>query len=317
MADVLPGTPAPVPDGPYAIRTLLEQYGLRARKELGQHFLSDPALLDKIVQAAELTGHATVLEIGPGPGMLTRHLAQVAGRVVAVELDDGMVRLLRAELGALRNVEIVQGDILKLSPLTLLGSPIAAAQGAALAPYAVVANLPYYITTAVIRHLLESEPPPSRLVLTMQLEVAQRIVAGPGRMSLLAVSVQFYGQPRIVARIPAGAFVPPPQVDSAVLRVDTYPRPPVDVPGRADFFRVVRAGFGQKRKQLKNALTGGLGLPSPTVAATLAQAGIAPQRRAETLSLAEWAALAWAFVSVGHAQPDLKSGASGSSVSRT
>ena len=296
MADALPVTPAPdTADRPKAIRALLERYGLRARKELGQHFLSDPTLLDKIVRAAELTSAATVLEIGPGPGMLTRHLVQVAGRVVAVELDDGMVRLLRTELGALHNVEIVQGDILKLSPITLLVSPAAATKGAAPASYAVVANLPYYITTAVIRHLLESEPPPFRMVLTMQLEVAQRIVAVPGDMSLLAVSVQFYGEPRIVARIPAGAFVPPPQVDSAVLRVDTYPRPPVDVPGRADFFRVVRAGFGQKRKQLKNALTGGLGLPGPTIAAALAQAGIAPQRRAETLSLAEWAALAWAF----------------------
>ncbi len=263
-----------------SLGALLRRYGLHTRKVLGQHFLSDPGLLDKIVAAAELPPAASVLEIGAGPGLLTRRLAAVARRVVAVELDDGLVALLRHELAHLANVTVVHGDILKLDVPAVID-----------APYAVVANLPYYITSAVLRQLLQCVPPPFRLVLAVQREVAQRIVAAPGQLSLLAVSVQFYGQPRIVMRIPAGAFVPPPQVDSAVLRIDIHERPPVDVPSAEDFFRVVRAGFGQKRKQLRNALSAGLGLSAGQTSALLSAAGIAPSRRAETLSLAEWAAL--------------------------
>ena len=279
------------PDRPSTLRALLERYGLRARKELGQHFLCDPHILERIVRAAELTPDDTVLEIGPGPGMLTHQLARAAGRVVAVELDQGMVNLLRAEMADLANVEIVHGDILKLDPPCLVQPSPGRFNATAPTRYSVVANLPYYITSAAIRRLLESVPPPERLVLTLQLEVAQRIVALPGDMSMLAVSVQFYGQPHLVARIPAGAFVPAPQVDSAVLRIDTYPTPPVDVPTRAGFFRVVKAGFSQKRKQIKNALSAGLALHTDGVVAALLQAGIEPQRRAETLSLDEWAAL--------------------------
>jgi 16S rRNA (adenine1518-N6/adenine1519-N6)-dimethyltransferase len=263
-----------------SLGALLRRYGLHTRKVLGQHFLCDPRLLDKIVAAADLPPEVSVLEIGAGPGLLTRRLAAVAHRVVAVELDDGLVALLRHELAHLTNVTVIHGDILKLDIPALVD-----------APYAVVANLPYYITSAVLRQLLQCTPRPLRLVLTVQHEVAQRIVAAPGRLSLLAVSVQFYGRPRIVMRIPAGAFVPPPQVDSAVLRIDTYERPPVDVPSPGDFFRVVRAGFGQRRKQLHNALSAGLGLSTDQAVRALSAAGIAPSRRAETLSLAEWAAL--------------------------
>jgi 16S rRNA (adenine1518-N6/adenine1519-N6)-dimethyltransferase len=278
-------------DQPATLHALMQRYQLRPRKELGQHFLADPNILTKIVQAAELSPDTTVVEIGPGPGTLTRHLAQAAGRVVAVELDDAMVNLLRQEMTALPNVEIVHGDILKLDSPALVRRSVDGVADAPVPPYAIVANLPYYITSAAIRHLLEAVPPPFRIVLTVQLEVAQRIVAGPGQMSLLAVSVQLYGAPRIVARIPAGAFVPPPQVDSAVLRIDTYAGPPVALPDRDGFFRVVRAGFGQKRKQLKNALSAGLGMPGADVVAAMVRAGIDPQRRAETLSLSEWAGL--------------------------
>ena len=275
-----PSAPSPYSTAEESLGALLRRYGLHARKALGQHFLSDPGLLDKIVAAAELPPETSVLEIGAGPGLLTRRLAAVARRVVAVELDDGLVALLRHELAHLTNVTVVHGDILKLDVPTLID-----------APYAVVANLPYYITSAVLRQLLQCVPPPFRLVLMVQREVAQRIVAAPGQLSLLAVSVQFYGQPRVVMRIPAGAFVPPPQVDSAVLRIDTYEQPPVEVPSAEDFFRVVRAGFGQRRKQLRNALSAGLGLSAEQTSALLSAAGIAPSRRAETLSLAEWAAL--------------------------
>jgi 16S rRNA (adenine1518-N6/adenine1519-N6)-dimethyltransferase len=164
--------------------------------------------------------------------------------------------------------------------------------------YKVVANLPYYITSAVLRHFLEEEPRPSLLVVTVQREVAERIVAGPGEMSLLAVSVQFYGQPQIVARIPAGAFYPQPSIDSAVIRIDVGPQPRVVLPSglnQATFFRVVRAGFQQRRKTLRNALSAGLALDPALVAGELKRAGVDPRRRAETLSLEEWAGVTTAL----------------------
>jgi 16S rRNA (adenine1518-N6/adenine1519-N6)-dimethyltransferase len=274
-----------------SVRELLDKYGLRLHKGLGQHFLTDPNILRKIVEAAELTPETVVLEIGPGLGTLTRWLTQAAGRVVAVELDEAMVQALRSELGHVPNLQVVHGDILQLDPPALVHNPQSPNLQSP-SDYVVVANLPYYITSAALRHVLEAAPPPHRLVLTVQREVAARIVAGPGAMSLLAVSVQFYGRPRLVAKIPAGAFIPPPKVDSAVVRIDTYPSPPVQVSDTENFFRVVRAGFGQKRKQLRNALAGGLGLSSSEANAALARAGVEPSRRAETLSLEEWAALA-------------------------
>jgi 16S rRNA (adenine1518-N6/adenine1519-N6)-dimethyltransferase len=290
----------PQADAPLRVRELLDKYNLRPRKGLGQHFLADPNILRKIVEAAELSPETAVLEIGPGLGTLTRLLARSAGRVVAVELDEAMLGLLREELAYLPNLELVQGDILQLDPVALirglkppnLQSPnLESPNLQSPLIYTVVANLPYYITSAAIRHLLEANPPPRRLVLTVQREVAERMVAGPGDMSLLAVSVQFYGRPRIVAKISGGAFVPPPKVDSAVVRIDTYDAPPVPVPDADAFFRVVRAGFGQKRKQLKNALVAGLGLPSAEVVGAMTRAGVDPRRRAQTLSLGEWADL--------------------------
>jgi 16S rRNA (adenine1518-N6/adenine1519-N6)-dimethyltransferase len=158
--------------------------------------------------------------------------------------------------------------------------------------FKIVANLPYYITSAVLRHVLEATPRPERMVVTVQKEVAERIVATPGQMSLLAVSVQFYGRPTLVHRIPAGAFYPPPKVDSAVVRIDTWPQPAIPVQDVDHFFRIVKAGFGQKRKQLKNSLAAGLNQPVEEIVSALAQAQLDPTRRAETLSLAEWGRLA-------------------------
>lgn len=264
-----------------SIPALLRTHGLHARKHLGQNFLADPAILERIVAAADLSRQDTVLEAGAGLGSLTRPLARQAGRVVAVELDDHLVEILRDRTAGLPNVEILHADILRISDL-----------GFRHRGYKLVGNLPYYITSAILRRFLERKPQPELMVVTVQREVANRIVAGPGDMSLLAVSVQFYGQPRIVTRIKAGAFYPPPKVDSAVLRIDIGEQPAVALPSGQDetgYFRVVRAGFGQRRKTLRNALSAGLGMPSQRVENALAQAGIDPRRRAETLSLQEWA----------------------------
>jgi len=264
------------------IPTLLRQFNLHPDKSLGQNFLVDEGALAKVAAAAEIGPEDTVLEIGPGLGSLTRHLAVAARRVVAIELDEGLLPALTAVLKPHANVEVVQGDILNL-PLPSLGLPPG---------YKVAANIPYYITSAVIRHLLEAENRPVRIVLTVQREVAERLCAQPGDMSVLAVSVQFYSVPRIVGRIPAGAFYPRPKVDSAVVRLDVLPRRAVEVKDSEVFFRVVRAGFSQKRKQLRNALSGGLQLSGERVAAWLARAGLDPRRRAETLALEEWGSLA-------------------------
>ncbi len=263
---------------------LVRRYRIDPKRSLGQNFLVERAYLDRIVAAADLTPADRVLEIGPGLGTLTERLAAQAGSVVAVELDDRLIDLLRDRLAVWPNLRIVHGDILRLAPASLLaGSP----QSEDFA-YKVVANLPYYITSAVLRHLLEAEQRPELAVVMVQKEVADRICAQPGDMSLLAVSVQFYAAPRLVQRVPAGAFYPPPKVDSAVLRLDVYPQPVVsDVPP-ARFFEIARAGFGQKRKQLANSLSAGLGRPKSEVAAALRAAGIDPARRAETLALSEW-----------------------------
>jgi 16S rRNA (adenine1518-N6/adenine1519-N6)-dimethyltransferase len=265
---------------------LLRRHGVRLQKGLGQNFLADPVHLDRIIAAAELTGDDVVLEVGPGVGTLTVRLAREAALVVAVELDEQLLPALREVVAGHKNVTIVQGDILQLDPATLIPGS---------ASFKVVANLPYYITSAAIRKLLTATPPPALLVLTVQREVAQRIVARPPEMSLLAVSVQFYARPEIVARIPAGAFVPAPKVDSAILRLRPWPVPPVEVPDVGAFFDVVRAGFGQRRKQLRNSLRAGLSLPEEQVEGMLVAAGVDPTRRAETLSLEEWSRLAWAL----------------------
>lgn len=284
-----------------SISALLKKYNLRPRKGLGQNFLTDPVHLARIVEAAELKPEDTVLEVGPGLGALTRLLARTAGRVIAVELDPNLVELLQTEYHHLDNLIVVEADILQADIETLLTQlpasdprPVDQAFLEA-ASFKVVANLPYYITSAIIRRLLEAAPQPNRLVLTVQKEVAHRIVAEPGRMSVLAVSVQFYGRPRLVHYIPAGAFYPPPKVDSAVVCIDAFTQPPVAVADVAYFFQVVKAGFSQKRKQLKNALAGGLRKSSGEVVRVMEGVHIAPTRRAETLTLAEWGRLAEAL----------------------
>lgn len=261
--------------------TLLKQYGLRAHKSLGQNFLQDPLALEDIISAAEIQPTDTVLEIGPGLGSLTRYLAVAAREVVAVELDPNLLPPLKAVLAPYPNIRLIHGDILKLSPKDLITEK----------DYIVAANIPYYITSAVIRHLLEGEAKPRRIVLTVQKEVAGRICAKPGDMSLLALSVQVYGEPRIAARIPADAFFPAPKVDSAVLCVDIYPSPLIRPELLHTFFKLIKAGFSQKRKTLRNSLSSGLHISPTDAADLLTRAHIDPQRRAETLSIDEWRTL--------------------------
>jgi 16S rRNA (adenine1518-N6/adenine1519-N6)-dimethyltransferase len=266
---------------PLNIPALLRQYNLRPIKGLGQNFLQDELALQAIVTAAKIRPDDEILEIGPGLGNLTRYLALTACKVTAVELDKNLFPALESVTAPYKNVHLVQGDILQLNPAELMGK----------ADYLVVANLPYYITSAVLRHLLEAGGTPRRLVLTVQEEVAERICAKPGKMSLLALSVQVYGIPGIASYIPAEAFFPVPKVDSAVLRVEILPEPLIPFPLMDTFFKLIRAGFSQKRKTLRNSLSGGLGTTQAEAEKLLARAGIDPMRRAETLSLEEWGEL--------------------------
>jgi 16S rRNA (adenine1518-N6/adenine1519-N6)-dimethyltransferase len=263
---------------------LLRKHGLRPDKSLGQNFLIDESALEKVAEAAEIEPGDQVLEIGPGLGSLTRLLAQRAKRVVAVELDADLLPPLRETLALFDNVQVIHGDIMEQDIAALMSDPNSGAP----APYRVAANIPYYITSALIRRLLEAPMPPRLLVLTVQREVAQRICAAPGDLSLLALSVQVYGQPRIVGRIPAGAFYPPPQIDSAILRVDLFDQPLISSADIETFFRLAKAGFGQKRKTLRNSLSGGLHLSPAQAGEMLTAAEIEPTRRAETLSIDEW-----------------------------
>lgn len=259
-------------------KAILARYGLTPKKSLGQNFLFDDGLLQRIVEAAALTAADSVLEIGPGLGALTQALLRTAARVVAVELDDRLIPILQAELGQPPHLTLLHGDILACNPAELFDGP-----------YKVIANVPYYITGAILRHLLDGPHKPVGLTLTVQAEVAERLTAQPGALSLAAVGVQFYGRTRVVGRLAAGAFWPRPNVDSAVVQIDLHREPP---PVAAElFFRVARAGFGQKRKQLRNNLRPLC--PDPAqLAAWLAAVGIDGARRAETLTVPEWVALA-------------------------
>ncbi len=282
-------------------RGLLRRLNLRARKALGQHFLIDKGVLEMIVSAAEFTPTDVVIEIGPGLGVLTKELARQTGWVVTVELDNKLVGFLKQELASFDNITIVNADILKIDPAALLQEQKVRFPSNAPFNYKVVANLPYYITSPVLRHFLETSAKPQIMVVMVQKEVAEAIVAEPGRMSVLSVSVQFYGKPRIISYVPANCFYPAPEVDSAILRVELYPQPVVAVNDKGSFFELVRAGFTASRKQIANSLAQGLGQPKADVLPLLEKAGIEPKRRAETLTLDEWARLCQVFNQEGKA----------------
>jgi 16S rRNA (adenine1518-N6/adenine1519-N6)-dimethyltransferase len=261
-----------------SIQKLLKHYNLKPQKGLGQNFLTDQTALQRVVDAAHIQTEDAVLEVGPGLGSLTHLLAQNARRVVAVELDAHLVDALEDILQPYDNVELVSADILEVDLSRFFSQP----------GWLAVANIPYYITSALLRHLLEAEHPPARLVLTVQKEVAERICAQPDNMNLLALSVQVYGQPEITNKIPAGAFYPVPKIDSAIVRVELFPEPFIPEHQLDTFFTLIKAGFSQKRKTLQNAISGGMHWDKAKTGRILTQAGIDPRRRAQTLSLDEW-----------------------------
>jgi 16S rRNA (adenine1518-N6/adenine1519-N6)-dimethyltransferase len=260
---------------------------VRTKKWLGQHFLGDNSVPPRIAKAAAIQPSDLVVEVGPGLGVLTAeladHLDPKSGRLVAVEVDDSLLPLLEERFAGMPFLSLVHADVLDLQPEQLTDGR----------PYKVVANLPYYITSAILRHFLDARHKPTSLTVMVQREVAERMAARPPEMSLLAVAVQFYGRPKVVFRVPPGAFRPPPKVESAVVHIEVYEpgERPVQPTSEESFFRVVHAGFGQRRKQLVNTLSTGLDLPKQGVTDALRAAGIEPTRRAETLDLPEWAAL--------------------------
>ena len=268
---------------PAEVPRLLRKYGIKPNKQLGQNFLIDKEVLIKITEAAEIRGSDNIIEIGPGLGQLTNVLAQKAKSVTAVELDSRFIPILKTELASYSNVNILQEDFLQTNlPQLLIQENIEKDN------YMVVANIPYYITSPLIRKLLESKASPKRLVLTLQKEIAERITAKPGRMSLLALSVQIYGIPKIVFSIPSNAFYPEPNIDSAVIVINRYASPLISPDQTPMFFRLAKAGFSQKRKQLHNALSAGMHWSPKYGETILSNAEIDPKRRAETISIQEW-----------------------------
>lgn len=263
------------------MRSQLKGAGLKARRSLGQNFLVNEAVRDSIIEAAGLSAGDTVIEVGPGLGILTEKLASYAGRVIAVELDDSLAERLANRLSRFSNIRIINDDILKLD----LNGLVKGGQ------YKVVANIPYYITSPILRFFMQAEQRPSLMVIMMQEEVALDVTAEPGAMGFLAVSMRLFSIPRMICRVPADCFYPAPRVDSAVVRFDILPQPAADVGDVAGFLELVHAGFGAPRKQLHNSLAIGLDCEPAAAEIILKRAGIDSRRRPGTLTLDEWSAL--------------------------
>ena len=263
------------------VQGLIKKHGLQPNKNLGQNFLIDPQYLNQVTDAGEIVDQDTVLEIGAGIGNLTRLLGAKARHVIAVEIDANLIPILREVTRENSNIEVIHGDILAIEISDLITS----------SPFQVIANIPYYITSKIIRYLMTGSIKPQRIILTIQNEVAERICALSGKQSLLSLGVQVFGRPTIESRIPAGAFFPIPKVDSAIVRIDMFPSPLVPAESLETFFYLAKAGFGQKRKNLRNSLSAGTRLDKNSCEQLLQSAGIDYQRRSETLSIAEWQTL--------------------------
>lgn len=260
------------------ISEILKRYDIRPTKKLGQNFLVNDGALMKIIESANIMDDELVLEIGPGLGSLTRYLAHYAKRVVAVEIDERFLPALRDTLEQTDNVKLLNKDIMKMDIDRIIISD----------SYLVVANIPYNLTSRLIRKLLEASNKPSRIILTVQKEVAERICADGNDMSILALSVQVYGKPSIKASISAGSFFPAPSVDSSVIRIDLYDSPLVSDEQLKLYFSLIKAGFGNKRKKLRNSLSSGMGWSKTFTEKLMTSAKIDFNRRAQTLSIVEW-----------------------------
>ena len=269
-------------EGTVEVKKLLRQAGLKATGKLGQHFLADNKYLDIILSAAEITGQDTVVEIGPGLGVMTVELAKRAGKVIAVEVDAGLVSLLTRKLSAYRNVTLIREDILKTDLYQLIPENI---------PYKVVANLPYYITSPILQYFVKAVRKPSLMVVMIQKEVADAIAGSPGKMSAFGINLRIYSRPAIISYVPAQSFYPPPKIDSAIVRFDFLNIPAIDVTDVDSFMDFVRSGFSAPRKQLRNSLAHGLNIEANKVDLLTDKAGIESRRRPETLSLQEWECL--------------------------
>lgn len=274
---------------PEVVHYICKRFDIKMSKKLGQNFLIKRGIVDEIVHAAELTPGEPVLEVGPGIGTLTQGLAQSGADVTAIELDRRLLEVLDTTLVSYDNVRIVHGDVLKLDVATIMNHK----------PFKVVANLPYYITTPIIMSLLESKLPIERLVVMVQKEVALRMVAKPGTKDYgaLSVAVQYYTEPDIVLDVPPKSFLPAPAVTSSVIRCVLRDKPPVDVIDEKLFFRVVKAGFAQRRKTFSNTMKT-TGLSRDRIEELLAKANIDGQRRGETFTLQEFADIANAWASL-------------------
>jgi len=269
------------------VKQTLKNIDRRAKKALGQHFLVDSSYLKTICAKAELSKEDTVIEVGPGLGLLTEALVEQAGRVIAVEVDEALTNELTQSLYQSSNLTLVNADIFQTTPEQLVGADAMS--------YKLVANLPYNIASAVLRRFLESPLKPSLIVVMVQREVASNMMATAPNMNLLAIGVQLYGKPKIVRKVPPDAFYPRPKVDSAIVRIDVYDEPSVDVGNMKAFFKIARAGFGNKRKQLRNSLAHGLDVSPKTVEQLLSNTGVDHKRRAQTVTLDEWAEISRLF----------------------
>ena len=253
-----------------------------AKKSLAQHFLVNTRVLGRIIKAADISPNDEIVEIGPGRGALTRRLAKRGARVVAVEIDRRLTVQLENEFAEQPDVNVICADARSVDLRSLVPSDV---------PYKVVANLPYFAAAPIIRRFLAADHKPTKMVVMLQREAAQSIVASTGKMGLLSVAVQLYGRPSIVSSVAASSFRPVPKVTSAILHIEVYPQPVVAFDTEEAFFEVVKAGFSSRRKQLHNCLKHGLAISDEIARRALSEAGIDPGRRAETLSVVEWGAL--------------------------
>ena len=257
-------------------------YSLGSRKSLGQHFLTDKTVINQIIQAAELTRDDIVVEIGPGKGILTKHLISTAGQIFSIELDARLAQRLPSQLGCPNNLTCVTGDARFKDITDLVGNN---------GKYKMVSNLPYYAANPIIRRFLEVPPKPQCMVVMVQEEVAKAMVAEPGQMGLLSVAVQYYAKPQLVCRVSPQSFHPVPKVWSAVVKMEVYPKSPFHLEDPDAFFSFVKAGFRSPRKKLHNSLSSGLGIQGSSATALIEMSGLDPQSRPASLSIDNWLAM--------------------------